>query len=488
MQREIWSSRTGFILATVGSAVGLGNIWRFNYLTYENGGGAFLIPYFVALFTAGISLIILELALGSKFKGAAPLALKRANKRFEWIGWWAALSGFIITMYYVVIVGWALIYLEKAFVLGWGEDANGYFFGTVLQLTDSAWDLGGFPVPVLLGAAAVWGVTWIVEAKGVQAGIEKANRIFMPLLWILALVLVARALTLEGAFTGIDWYLKPDFNRLFEYHVWLAAYGQIFYTLGIGMAIMIAYGSYLPDGSDIANNALIVSLANGAFSFLMGFAVFGTLGYMAAASGQGVDQVVADGIGLAFVVFPTALNLLPGLNALTAVAFFACLVVAGLSSLVSLVEGFVASLMDKFEMERGRAVRVTVVFGLLGSLLYASRGGLYWLDIVDHFIMIYGLLVVGTLEAVAIGWIFGAGKIKEWVNASSDVRAGIWWDLSVKLIVPVVLVVLVAEETASNLATPYGGYPQMAAYLGMALMAAGIALSLLLSMVRREVD
>jgi len=161
---------------------------------------------------------------------------------------------------------------------------------------------------------------------------------------------------------------------------------------------------------------------------------------------------------------------------------------AGLSSLISLVEGFAASLMDKFEMERGRAVNITVVFGLLGSLLYATRGGLYWLDIVDHFIMIYGLLVVGALEAVAIGWIFGAGRIKDWVNARSDVSAGIWWDLSIKLIVPVVLVILIAEETAANLAAPYGGHPQMAVYLGMALMAVGIALSLILSMVRREVD
>ncbi len=309
----------------------------------------------------------------------------------------------------------------------------------------------------------------------------------MPLLWVLAVVLVARALTLEGALTGVDWYLKPDFDRLFDRQVWLAAYGQIFYTLGIGMAIMIAYASYLPDDSDIVNNAFIVSLANGAFSFLMGFAVFGTLGYMATTTGQGVDQVVAEGIGLAFVAFPTALSLLPGLKSLTSVVFFACLVVAGLSSLISLVEGFVASLMDKFDMERGRAVNFTVLFGLLGSLLYATRGGLYWLDIVDHFIMVYGLLVVGTMEAIAIGWIFGAGRIKDWVNARSDVRAGAWWDLSVKLIVPVVLVALIAEETASNLAAPYGGHPPTAVYLGMALMAAGIIVSILLSMVKRGV-
>ena len=330
MPREIWSSRTGFILAAVGSAVGLGNIWRFSYVTYENGGGAFLVPYFVALFTAGIPLMILEFGLGGKFKGAAPLALNRAKKNFEWIGWWAVLSVFIISTYYSVIISWSLVYLGKACTLEWGVDTNAYFFGTVLQLTDSAFDLGGFPVAILASLIAVWGITWLIEVKGVQDGIEKANKIFMPLLLVLAILLVVRALTLDGALTGIDWYLKPDFEKLFDHNIWLAAYGQIFFTLCLGAGVMIAYSSYLPEESDIVNNAFIVSLANVAFSFLMGFAVFGTLGYMAATTGQGVEDVANSGIGLAFVVFPKALSLLPGLNAFTAVAFFACLVVAGL--------------------------------------------------------------------------------------------------------------------------------------------------------------
>ena len=488
MAREIWSSRTGFILAAVGSAIGLGNIWRFSYITYENGGGAFLIPYLIALFTAGISLIILEFGLGSMFKRAAPIAFKRASKNFEWIGWWVAISGFIITMYYTVIVSWALVYLGKAFTLGWGDDTNAHFFSTILQITDSAWDLGGFSVPVLTGLILVWAVTWLIEVRGVQAGIEKANKIFMPLLWVMAALLVLRALTLEGALIGIDWYLKPDFEKLLDYKVWLAAYGQIFYTLSLGMGIMIAYSSYLPKGSDIVNNAFIVGLANCSFSFLMGFAVFGTLGYMATTTGQEVGDVVASGIGLAFVVFPKALSLLPGLNTVTAVVFFTCLVVAGLSSLISLVEAFAAAMMDKFEIGRAKAVNMTISLGFFGSLLYATRGGLYWLDIVDHFINVYGLLVGGTLEAIAIGWIFRGDKIKNWVNARSDVRAGIWWDISIKFVVPVVLVILITEETIADLEFPYGGYPEIAVYLGLALIAVGVVMSFLLMMVRRKVS
>ena len=368
MTREIWSSRTGFILAAVGSAVGLGNIWRFSYVAYENGGGAFLIPYFVALFSAGIPLLILEFSLGNKFRGTAPIALKRARTGFEWIGWWAALSGLLIAMYYPVIISWSLVYLGKSFTLDWGADTNAYFFGTVLQLTGSPWDLGGFQVQILISLFAVWGMAWFIVSKGVISGIEKANRIFMPLLWALAVVLVARALTLDGALSGINWYLQPDFERLLDHNVWLAAYGQIFFTLCLGSATMIAYSSYLPEGTDIVNNAFIVSFANCAFSFLMGFAVFGTLGYMAATTGQDVGDVVASGIGLAFVVFPKALSLLPGLKVPTAVVFFTCLVVAGISSLISMVEAFAAALMDKFGLGRARAVNVTIGLGLRGAL------------------------------------------------------------------------------------------------------------------------
>ena len=485
MGREVWNSRIGFILATIGSAVGLGNIWRFSYLAYENGGGAFLVPYFIAVFTAGISLVILEFSLGSKFRRAAPLAFKRARKSFEWVGWWAVLAGFIITMYYSVVVGWALVYLQKSFTLAWGSDTGSYFIDTVLQRTDSPWVLGGFSTSVVLGLIAIWLITWIIEVRGVQKGIEKASKVFMPLLFVLTVILVARALTLPGAFNGIDWYLNPDFGMLLDYRVWLAAYGQVFYTLSIGMAIMITYSSYLPEKSDIVNNALIISLANGAFSFLMGFAIFGTLGYMAFAKGVGIEEVVADSIGLAFIVLPEALNMLPGLKVLTAVVFFACLAIAGLSSLVSLVEAFASAIMDKFHMERKKAVNLTIGMGFTGSLIYATKGGLYWLDIIDHFINVYGLMLVGLIEAIVIGWIFGAGKIKEWANAHSEIKARSWWDISIKVIVPVVLGILIIQETLTNLSAPYGG-DRLAAYTGIAVIVMGMIIAAILSSIKKE--
>lgn len=488
MAREVWNTRVGFILAAVGSAVGLGNIWRFSYAAYENGGGAFLIPYFIALLTAGIPLMILEFSMGSKFRGAAPMAFKRAKKSFEWIGWWGVLASFIITTYYSVIVGWSLVYLLKAFNLGWGSDTGAFFSETLLEISDSPWNLGGFALNVLAGLVAVWFIIWVIEMKGVQKGIERANRVFMPLLWILLIVLVFRTITLPGAMDGIEWYLRPDFSRLTDLSVWQAAYGQAFYSLSLGMAIMITYSSYLPKKSDIVNNAFIVSLADGAFSFTMGFVIFGTLGYMAFAKGLGLEEVVAQSIGLAFVVLPEALNMLPGLKALTAVAFFLSIVVAALSSLISLVEAFASALMDKFELKRGMAVNLTIVLGLLCSLIYATKAGLYWLDIVDHFINTYGLMIVGILEAVAIGWIYGADKIREWANSYSDIRAGAWWDISIKVVLPLVLVYLVLNETKTNLTVTYGGYEPAAVMVGAGVIVLGIVISFLLPLVKKEVE
>lgn len=488
MTREVWNTRTGFILAAIGSAVGLGNIWRFSYIAYENGGGAFLIPYLIALLTAGIPLLILEFGLGSKFLGSAPIALKRAKKSFEWMGWWGVIASFIITTYYSVIVGWSFVYLVKAFTLGWGSDTGSFFNNELLHVSDSPWNLGSFSYPVLIGLLMTWLIVWVIEKKGVQAGIEKSSRIFMPLLWILLIVLVLRAITLEGSINGIEWYLKPDFSKLTDIKVWQAAYGQAFYSLGLGMAIMITYSSYLPKKSDIVNNAFIISLADGAFSFIMGFAVFGTLGYMAYAKGLGIEEVVAQSIGLVFVVLPEALNMLPGLKTLTAVAFFLCIVIAALSSLISLVEAFASAIMDKFEMKRSKAVDLTIGFGLLFSLIYATRAGIYWLDIIDHFINTYGLIIVGILETVAIGWIYGADKIREWANAYSDIRAGIWWDICIKMIIPAVLLYIVYKETRSNLAAPYGGYDPAAIMVGAGIIVLGIIMSFFMSFIEKEIE
>ncbi|OYD55952.1 sodium-dependent transporter, partial [Fictibacillus aquaticus] len=341
--RQQFASRYGFIMAAVGSAVGLGNIWRFPAVAYENGGGAFLIPYLIALLTAGIPLLILEFTMGHKYRGSAPLSYFRMNKGSEWLGWWQVLIAFVISTYYAVIIAWALSYTVFSFDLKWGDKPDAFLLGEYLKVADPG--VFGSLVPgVLIPLAIVWVVTIGVLFKGVAKGIEKLNKIFLPLLFIMFTLIVIRAVTLDGAAEGLNAFFEPRWDLLTSGKVWVAAYGQIFFSLSIAFAIMITYSSYLPKKSDINNNAFITGFANSGFELLAGIGVFAALGFMAQQQGVPVDQVVKSGIGLAFMVFPSIINSFPGLNELFGVLFFLSLVFAGMTSLISIVEVYVAAL------------------------------------------------------------------------------------------------------------------------------------------------
>ncbi|MGM0673292.1 MAG: sodium-dependent transporter, partial [Spirochaetota bacterium] len=278
MQKEQWGSRVGFILAAVGSAIGLGNIWRFPYQAFDNGGGAFLIPYFVALFTAGIPIIIMEFSMGHKMKGGAPLTFAKMNRKFEWLGWWQALISFVIASYYVVIIGWAINYFFFSFNLSWSGEPVDFFVGEFLGLTDGPFQLGGMNWNIVLTVVVAWLISFAALFAGIKKGIERANKIFMPLLIFLLLIILIRGLTLPGAAQGLEMLFKPDFSQIMDGGVWVAAYGQIFFTLSIAFAIMITYSSYLPDDADIVNNGFMTALLNSGFSIVAGIAIFSILG------------------------------------------------------------------------------------------------------------------------------------------------------------------------------------------------------------------
>src|SRR5690606_7432750 len=279
--RSQWGTRAGFILAAVGSAIGLGNIWRFPAVAYENGGGAFLIPYLFALLTAGIPILILEFTMGHKYRGSAPLTFRRMNKKTEFIGWWAVLVAFVISTYYSVIIAWAMSYSVFSFNLNWGEDTGGFLFGDYLKLAENPGEVGSFVPGVLIPLILVWVIVLGILFKGVKKGIEIANRIFIPALVVIFLIIVIRAITLPGAMDGLEAFFTPDFSKILNPDVWVAAYGQIFFSLSIAYAIMITYSSYLPKKSDITNNAFITGFGNSSFEILAGIGVFGILGYMA---------------------------------------------------------------------------------------------------------------------------------------------------------------------------------------------------------------
>ncbi|MFP4392280.1 MAG: sodium-dependent transporter [Desulfohalobiaceae bacterium] len=474
-QREQWGTRTGFILAAVGSAIGLGNIWRFPYMAYDNGGGAFLIPYFFALLTAGIPIIILEFGIGHKYKGSAPLTFFNIFKKWQWLGWWQVFVAFIISIYYVVIIAWALNYALLALNLGWGENPEDFFFGDFLALSEGPMNLGGIVWPIFIAAIAMWFVTWLALFSGVRRGIEVANKIFMPLLFLLLLIMLGRAVTLEGAAEGINWLFRPDFSAILDYKVWTAAYGQIFFTLSICFAIMITYSSYLPAKADINNNGMMTAFINCGFSLLAGIMVFGVLGYMAHEQGVSLEEVVGAGVGLAFVTIPEAINLLPAAK-FFGFLFFISLVFAGLSSMISISEACCSALMDKFSWNRKPTASLLCLVGFLLSLIFMTNGGLFVLDIVDHFINNFGIVFAGLVEIILLSWFFKLESVREHINPLSDFAIGSWWNFCLKVITPIVLGYMAIANLVGDIRENYEGYPGSALVLFGWCVVAGIVL------------
>ncbi|WP_027370947.1 sodium-dependent transporter [Desulfovermiculus halophilus] len=457
-QREQWGTRAGFIMAAVGSAIGLGNIWRFPYMAYDNGGGAFLIPYFFALLTAGIPIIIMEFGLGHKFKGSAPMSFAKAKKKWEWLGWWQVFVSFIISIYYAAVIAWALNYALLATNLGWGEDTQDFFFNQFLQLSSSPMEWGNIVWPIFVAGVLVWFITWLALFSGVKKGIEFANKIFMPVLFVLLLIMLGRAVTLEGASEGLQWLFRPDFSAILDYQVWTAAYGQIFFTLSICFAIMITYSSYLPDESDINNNGMMTAFINCGFSLLAGIMIFAVLGYMATQQGVGVQDVAGAGVGLAFITIPKAISLLPGAS-FFGILFFVALVFAGLSSMISITEACCSGLMDKFGWGRRPTTSLFCIIGFMLSLVFMTQGGLLVLDIVDHFINNFGIVFAGLVEVILLSWFFRLDSIREHANSMSDFHIGTGWNFCLKVITPIVLGYMAIANLVGDIRTAYGGYP-----------------------------
>lgn len=458
MKRETWGSRVGFILAAVGSAIGLGNIWRFPYMAFENGGGAFLIPYFFALVTAGIPILILEFSLGHKMKGSAPLTFAKLKGGWEWLGWWQVLISFVIAVYYVVIIGWAISYIGYSFTLAWGDDTTAFFVGDFLGLTDGPFQLGGFRGVILLTTILAWLISFVVLYAGVKAGIEKANKVFMPLLIVILLIVMVRGITLPGAGQGLDILFKPDFSKIMDASVWVAAYGQIFFSLSIAFAIMITYSSYLPKKSDIVNNAFMTGLLNCGFSVLSGITVFSIVGFMMHQAG-GELPANLSGVFLAFATIPQAINELPTMSTLIGVLFFLSLTFAGLSSFISINEVLISSISDKFNLARKKTVVLyTLVAGAI-SLIFTTGAGLYILDIADHWVNNFGVAISGLVEVIIIAWMFKLSILREHFEPISDFNVGKWWEITVKFITPLVLGITVIQNFYQEFTTPYGGYP-----------------------------
>jgi NSS family neurotransmitter:Na+ symporter len=452
-------------MAAVGSAVGLGNVWRFPYVCYQNGGGAFLIPYFVALFTAGIPLMILEFSLGHWARAAPPQAFKRIGKSWEWVGWLTSLIPFVVAAYYVAVMAWCFSYMIYSIDLRWGASAEQFFLQSFLGVTENPSILGGFRLPVLLGLLAVWTVVFLILYKGVKR-IGKVVALTVPLPTILLIILTVRGLTLPGAIEGVGYYLTPDFSQLLNTNVWLAAYAQIFFSLSLAQGIMITYASFLKKRSDLTNNAFIASFADAGTSFFAGFTVFSIVGYLASSQGVGIEQLGIAGPFLTFVTYPTAISLLPIAAAFFGIIFYIALLTFGIDSAFSMIEPVISGIHRKWRFSKAKTTGVVCLLGFCASLLFATGSGLHWLELVDHFVANFGLVSIGLVECLLLGWVLKPVFLREHANKTSDILLGRWWDLLIRYVIPAVLIILLIGAIIDNIVSPYNGYPWWIILLG----------------------
>lgn len=459
-QRETWTHNTGFIIAAIGSAVGLGNIWRFPGVAYESGGGAFLIPYLVALLTAGIPILFLDYAIGHRYRGAAPLAYRRLRTKLEALGWFQIMLSFVISVYYAAVIAWSLSYFVFAFDLKWGADTTNFFLNDYLQVGNpeiSTTVVPAIAIPLVL----VWVAVLVTLALGVANGVQKVNMIFIPLLFVAFAGLVVRALTLPGAIDGLDAFFTPDWAALGDLDVWIAAYSQIFFSLSIAFGIMVTYASYQRRKANMTSSGLVVAFANSSFEILAGIGVFATLGFMAFQ--QKVEIAQLEGLTgpiLSFVTFPAVISQMPGGNIFGAI-FFASLVMAGFTSLVSILLGVAATVQEKFGLSRrASAISVSAVCALISLALFSTTSGLLALDTVDQFANNVGIVLSAILMTVLIVWVFRRGELlRAHLNAVSTFPLGKWWLALLGIVSPIFLVIMLVQKLVSLIQNGYEGLP-----------------------------
>lgn len=438
-QRENWGSRIGFVLAAAGSAVGLGNIWRFPYLTGENGGSAFILIYLVFVVFIGISVMIAEFALGRNSGLATVGAIKSYDNRFTFVGFMGVFAAFLIMGFYPVVGGWALAYIL--------ESVTGLYNLSPEGIGDT---FGGFitsGVQPLVWMAIFLGMNILIVAKGIKGGIEKAAKVLMPTLFILLIFIAIRSLTLDGAGEGLGYLFRPDFSAVDGGTV-LAALGQAFFSLSLGMGAMITYGSYLSKKENLAENAVIVTALDVGVALLAGIAMFPAI----FAFGMETDA----GPGLVFIVIPMVFAEMGGLGTLFGIIFFIALSVAALTSSVSLMEVVVSYLIDQKDMQRKKAVYGTgFVMALMGVLASLSLGvfdplpvfNVGFFDLFDILSDKVFLGLGGMFIAIVTGWIVDKEVLRKELTNEGAVSFGlfeIWHGLIKWVIPPAVAIVAVA--------------------------------------------
>ena len=438
-----WGSNLAFILAMIGSAVGLGNIWRYPYVLYSNGGGACYIPYLTAVLVLAIPFIILEYGVGYNYKSSFTKAIVKINPKLEYYGWILPVVVFMMGIYYSTIIGWDGIYFILSFFKGWGANPNTFLSTTLLQSTDSVGGILNFIPIIAVSMLVVWFLIWFISHKNLDEGLGKVSTIFVPLLFFIMIVIVVFSLTLPGASIGLAELFHPDLSLLLHYDIWMAAFGQIFFSLSLGMGAGFTYASYTQKDIDLITSGLMVVISNCAFENFAALGVFSILGYMSLESGIPVSNLVSEGTTLIFVAYPHVFNILGAIALVLGPLFFFTVYVAGITSMLSSFEPLSISIQNKFGFSRKRATSILCIIGALVSMVFATSAGGYILSIADMFVNNIVVMCSVIIECVLFAWVFKAERLVSFLNGrSKTIKLGKWWLIIVKYIIPVLLAVI----------------------------------------------
>ena len=440
-QQTQWDSSLAFIFAMIGAAVGLGNIWRFSYVLYSNGGGSFFIPYLIAIAIMGVPFLILEYGVGFSFKESFSSIMKKINPKFEIIAWILVLFVFIVTIYYMVILSWDLVYLGSSFTFSWGTDAAHYFVNTVggsSNLSNASFLL----IPTTIGVLLLWIILWFISHRNVDQGIGKVSKILIPALFVIMGCIIVYALTLPGAGIGIATLLTPDWGKLLDVNIWLAAFAQIIFSLSMGQAIALTYASYLPENSKLIDNVLIVVASNSLFEICTAFGVFSILGYMSYTGGTPMVQLITEGTGLIFIVFPMIFNIMGPIGRILAPLLFLAILFAGITSALGFFEPMLNSTSNKLGWSRKKTATILSIIGCIFSIILTTGISSYLVGIIDSFVNEFGILLLIGIQCIIFAWFYGVEHFIPALNESSSFKVGKTWSFVIKYLLPIVLIVM----------------------------------------------
>ncbi|KAK3084720.1 hypothetical protein FSP39_017995 [Pinctada imbricata] len=468
-EREQWGKKLDFLLSVIGFAVDLGNVWRFPYICYKNGGGAFLIPYGVMLIFLGLPLFYMELALGQFQRCGVINVWDRICPMFRGVGYGICFVATFVGMYYNTIIAIALYYMISSFrsEVPWASCDNDwntpgctslasynkssnytdpaawqYYQNKVLGANNSKGihDIGPPKWELVLCLMAVFVVVYFCLWKGIKSS-GKAVWVTATVPYIVLVILLVRGCTLPGARDGIIYYLTPKWHRLTDVNVWLDAVAQIFFSLGPGFGTLLALSSYNKFNNNCYLDAIVVSIINCLTSFMAGFVVFSVLGYMAHKLGKLVENVATEGPGLVFLVYPEVISTLDG-SVFWAIIFFLMLITLGLDSTFGGLEAVITAVCDAYPAvgrKRELFVLAIIIYCFLGALSTCTYGGEYVLALLDRHAAPISLVFICFVESVAVNWFYGVQKFSNDIEAMLGFRPGIYWRVCWAGICPICL-------------------------------------------------